>query len=113
MAMLQRIPSNQLNAIIRLKETGFTRCLSLSSSKMASEDVRIESDTFGELKVPASKYYGAQTMRSKINFPVGGDTERMPKPVITAMGILKKSAALVNKDYGLDPKGGRCYCTSL
>ncbi|XP_037036480.1 fumarate hydratase, mitochondrial-like isoform X1 [Bradysia coprophila] len=104
MAMLQRIPSNQLNAIIRLKETGFARCLSLSSSKMASEEVRIESDTFGELKVPASKYYGAQTMRSKINFPVGGDTERMPKPVITAMGILKKSAALVNKDYGLDPK---------
>lgn len=63
-------------------------------------------------------------MRSKINFPVGGDTERMPvklnskkiclknsfhvtylqKPVITAMGILKKSAAIVNKDYGLDPK---------
>lgn len=102
--MLQRIPSNQLNAIIRLKETGFARCLSLSSSKMGSEEVRIESDTFGELKVPASKYYGAQTMRSKINFPVGGDTERMPKPVITAMGILKKSAALVNKEYGLDPR---------
>jgi len=104
MAMFQRIPSNQLNAIIRLKETGFIRCLSLSSCKMADEEVRIESDTFGELKVPASKYYGAQTMRSKINFPVGGDTERMPKPVITAMGILKKSAALVNKEYGLDPK---------
>ncbi|KAJ6627328.1 Fumarate hydratase, mitochondrial [Pseudolycoriella hygida] len=104
MAIFQRIPSNQLNAIIRLKETGFVRCLSLSSCKMADEEVRIESDTFGELKVPASKYYGAQTMRSKINFPVGGDTERMPKPVITAMGILKKSAALVNKDYGLDPK---------
>ncbi|XP_037036481.1 fumarate hydratase, mitochondrial-like isoform X2 [Bradysia coprophila] len=75
-----------------------------TNSVEASEEVRIESDTFGELKVPASKYYGAQTMRSKINFPVGGDTERMPKPVITAMGILKKSAALVNKDYGLDPK---------
>jgi len=104
MAIFQRIPSNQLNAIIRLKETGFIRCLSWSSCKMAEEEVRIESDTFGELKVPASKYYGAQTMRSKINFPVGGDTERMPKPVITAMGILKKSAALVNKDYGLDPK---------
>lgn len=102
--MLQRIPSNQLNAIIRLKETGFIRCLSLSSCKMADEEVRIESDTFGELKVPASKYYGAQTMRSKINFPVGGDTERMPKPVITAMGILKKSAALVNKEYGLEPQ---------
>lgn len=38
----------------------------------------METDTFGELKVPADKYYGAQTARSKINFPVGGDTERMP-----------------------------------
>lgn len=44
----------------------------------ADEEFRVESDTFGELKVPASKYYGAQTMRSKINFPVGGKTERMP-----------------------------------
>lgn len=39
---------------------------------------RIETDTFGELKVPADKYYGAQTMRSKINFPIGGNRERMP-----------------------------------
>jgi len=38
----------------------------------------VESDTFGELKVPADKYYGAQTMRSQINFPIGGATERMP-----------------------------------
>lgn len=38
----------------------------------------MESDTFGELKVPADKYYGAQTMRSQINFPIGGATERMP-----------------------------------
>lgn len=43
-----------------------------------SGEFRTESDTFGELKVPAEKYYGAQTMRSKINFPVGGDRERMP-----------------------------------
>lgn len=64
----------------------------------------MESDTFGELKVPCDKYYGAQTVRSTINFPIGGKRERMPEPVITAMGILKKAAALVNKDYGLDPK---------
>lgn len=66
--------------------------------------IRIESDTFGELKVPADKYYGAQTMRSVINFPIGGPEERMPEPVIRAMGILKKSAALVNKEFGLDAK---------
>lgn len=66
--------------------------------------IRIESDTFGELKVPADKYYGAQTMRSVINFPIGGPSERMPEPVIRAMGILKKSAALVNKEFGLDAK---------
>jgi len=44
----------------------------------ASQEFRVESDTFGELKVPADKYYGAQTMRSQINFPIGGPTVRMP-----------------------------------
>lgn len=72
----------------------------------AEKDVgfRTEADTFGELKVPNDKYYGAQTVRSTINFPIGGPTERMPLPVVTAFGILKKAAALVNKDYGLDAK---------
>ena len=42
------------------------------------EEFRIESDTFGELKVPVSKYYGAQTVRSTMNFAIGGPTERMP-----------------------------------
>ncbi|XP_037914282.1 fumarate hydratase, mitochondrial-like isoform X2 [Hermetia illucens] len=70
----------------------------------SSGEYRVESDTFGELKVPADKYYGAQTMRSKINFPIGGRTERMPEPVVKAMGILKKAAAEVNKEYGLDAK---------
>lgn len=41
-------------------------------------EYRIETDTFGELKVPVEKYYGAQTMRSQINFPIGGESERMP-----------------------------------
>lgn len=39
---------------------------------------RIETDSFGELEVPAEKYYGAQTARSKLNFPIGDETERMP-----------------------------------
>ncbi|XP_063980161.1 probable fumarate hydratase, mitochondrial isoform X1 [Diachasmimorpha longicaudata] len=65
---------------------------------------RIERDTFGELKVPADKYYGAQTLRSVMNFPIGDSFERMPYGVIVAMGILKKAAAEVNKEFGLDPK---------
>ncbi|XP_060103798.1 fumarate hydratase, mitochondrial [Heteronotia binoei] len=65
---------------------------------------RIEHDTFGELKVPNDKYYGAQTVRSTMNFKIGGVTERMPVQVIRAFGILKRAAAEVNQDYGLDPK---------
>ncbi|KAJ7358880.1 hypothetical protein OS493_020718 [Desmophyllum pertusum] len=63
---------------------------------------RIETDSFGELEVPAEKYYGAQTARSKLNFPIGDETERMPAPVIRAFGFLKKAAAEVNKEFGLD-----------
>uniref|UniRef100_A0A671LUB8 Fumarate lyase N-terminal domain-containing protein n=1 Tax=Sinocyclocheilus anshuiensis TaxID=1608454 RepID=A0A671LUB8_9TELE len=70
----------------------------------SSESFRIESDTFGELRVPSDKYYGAQTVRSTMNFKIGGASERMPIQVIKAFGILKKAAADVNKDYGLDPK---------
>lgn len=73
-------------------------------SKDSSKEFRTERDTFGELKVPADKYYGAQTMRSMINFPIGDTFERMPYGVIVAMGILKKAAAEVNKEYDLDPK---------
>ncbi|KAJ3633380.1 hypothetical protein MTP99_010333 [Tenebrio molitor] len=77
---------------------------SLNSQIALMSEFRIEKDTFGELKVPSDKYYGAQTLRSVMNFPIGGEFERMPYPVITAMGVLKKAAAIVNKDYGLDPK---------
>ena len=66
---------------------------------------RIERDTFGELQVPNEKYYGAQTLRSVMNFPIGDrQSERMPRPVIKAFGVLKKAAAEVNKEFGLDPK---------
>ena len=60
---------------------------------------RIENDSFGDLKVPTDKYYGAQSARSLINFPIGIET--MPKPLISAMGIVKKSAAQVNVDFGV------------
>lgn len=65
-------------------------------------DYRIETDTMGEIKVPADRYYGAQTARSLMNFRIGG--ERMPRELIRAMGILKKAAALVNMELGLLPK---------
>ena len=64
---------------------------------------RTETDSFGPLEVPADKYFGAQTARSLINFPIG--VEKMPKPLIRALGIIKYAAALANKDLGaLDPK---------
>ena len=64
---------------------------------------RTETDSFGPLEVPADKYYGAQTARSLMNFRIG--TETMPVPLIRAFGIIKRAAALTNKDLGtLDPK---------
>lgn len=78
--------------------------LSTSAVKM-DQAYRIEADTFGELKVPVEKYYGAQTVRSVMNFPIGDRaSERMPLPVIKAFGVLKKAAAEVNQEFGLDPK---------
>jgi len=62
----------------------------LSSSKMDAQKFRIERDTFGELQVPADKYYGAQKARSVMNFKIGGPEERMPLPVIHALAYLKK-----------------------
>ena len=59
---------------------------------------RIETDTMGELEVPSNKYYGAQTARSTINFKIGGD--RFPREMIRALGVLKKGAALTNKQLG-------------
>lgn len=58
----------------------------------------------GKLEVPSDKYWGAQTQRSIIYFAIGGEAERMPEPVIRAFGILKKCAAKVNVNFGLDPK---------
>ncbi|KRT84417.1 hypothetical protein AMK59_2600, partial [Oryctes borbonicus] len=75
-----------------------------TASCAAGGKIRKERDTFGELEVPADKYYGAQTLRSVINFPIGGEFERMPIQVVKAMGTLKKAAAIVNKEFGLDPK---------
>ena len=61
-------------------------------------DVRIETDSMGEVEVPADRYYGAQTQRSLQNFRIGGD--RFTREMIKALGTVKKAAALVNKDLG-------------
>ncbi len=62
-------------------------------------DTRIETDSMGEIEVPADRYWGAQTQRSLHHFAIGHDV--MPRPVIRAIGILKEAAALVNADLGM------------
>jgi fumarate hydratase class II len=62
-------------------------------------EYRTESDSMGPIRVPADRYYGAQTARSLVHFAVGTDT--MPRPLIRAFGLLKKAACLVNHDLGL------------
>ena len=59
-------------------------------------DYRIEHDSMGEVKVPNDKYWGAQTQRSRENFPIGVGIETMPREITHAFGILKKAAAIAN-----------------
>ena len=61
-------------------------------------EYRIEKDTMGEMKVPADKYWAAQTERSRLNFQIGG--EIMPREITYAFGVLKKAAALANCKLG-------------
>merc|ERR1712142_581939 len=102
MGLSMALPNTALKALTpSLRMPAAT--LSTSAARL-DQAYRIEADTFGELKVPAEKYYGAQTLRSVMNFPIGDRaSERMPLPVIKAFGVLKKAAAEVNKEYGLDP----------
>jgi len=66
---------------------------------------RTETDTFGPIEVPADRYWGAQTQRSLGNFKIGW--EKQPKPVIRALGVVKRAAAEANMALGkLDPKIG-------
>ena len=64
-------------------------------------EYRIEKDTMGEVKVPADKYWAAQTERSHENFRIGG--EIMPREITHAFGILKKAAAIANYNLGKLP----------
>jgi fumarate hydratase class II len=69
-----------------------------ATTPQAETRARVETDSMGEIEVPADKYWGAQTQRSLIHFNIGND--RMPREMIRALGILKKAAALVNQDLG-------------
>ncbi|HEY0863272.1 MAG TPA: class II fumarate hydratase [Lacunisphaera sp.] len=63
---------------------------------------RIETDTMGEVQVPAEKYWGAQTERSRNNFRIGPEAS-MPREIIHAFAVLKKAAALANHELGVLP----------
>jgi len=68
-------------------------------------DIRVETDSFGPLEVPADKYWGAQTQRSIMNFPIGW--ERQPVAIIRALGVIKKACAMANVAQGdMDPDLG-------
>jgi fumarate hydratase, class II len=66
---------------------------------MTMAETRRETDSFGPIEVPADRYWGAQTERSRRNFRIG--SERMPMPIIRALAIIKMAAAQVNRDLGL------------
>ena len=66
-------------------------------------NTRTETDSFGPLEVPSDKYWGAQTQRSLMNFPIGW--EKQPVAIVRALGVIKKACAMANKASGdLDPK---------
>ena len=66
-------------------------------------EFRTEKDTMGTVQVPVTAYWGAQTQRSIQNFPIAQDINRMPLEIIRAFAILKKAAALTNRDAGILP----------
>ncbi len=78
----------------------------MEAAKMSTNpSTRTETDSIGDIEVPADKYWGAQTQRSLQNFKIG--TETMPAPLVRALGIQKKAAAMANMDMGsLDKKLG-------
>jgi len=66
-------------------------------------ETRTETDSFGPLEVPADKYWGAQTQRSIMNFPIGW--EKQPIAIVRALGVIKKACAIANRDSGdLEPR---------
>ena len=77
----------------------------------SSARVRVETDSFGAIEVAADKYWGAQTQRSIGNFKIG--VEKKPKPIVRALGIVKRAAADANMELGrLDPKLGKAIAAA-
>jgi fumarate hydratase, class II len=69
-------------------------------SHTVASEFRIEEDALGDVRVPAVHLWGAQTERSRFNFPIGVERFRWGRPVIRALGVLKKCAALANGELG-------------
>jgi fumarate hydratase class II len=96
-AFRQSIPSIQSKSGYSILRS--QRHFHATAYKMA--ETRAETDAFGEVQVPADKYWGAQTERSLENFRINQPQDRMPPPIIKAFGILKGAAATVNMKFGL------------
>ena len=78
---------------------------------MVIEEYRVETDTMGEVKVPSSAYYGAQTVRGMENFPISG--LRFQREFIRALALVKLAAAKANIQLGLlDPKKGEAIVSA-
>ena len=96
-ATISKMIENSLSGAVINKPT--SEEIESRKPKKTSLKVRVETDTMGEIEVPADRYYGAQTARSLINFDIGED--RMPRSVIRAFGILKQAAAETNVKLGV------------
>jgi len=92
------LPSSQKLSRASLRPH-YLRQFHATANKMA--ETRAETDAFGEVQVPADKYWGAQTERSLENFRINQPQDRMPPPIVKAFGILKGAAATVNMRFGL------------
>src|SRR2546426_485655 len=90
----------QYNFVL-LSSSGFDQELDMATPAEKPRRTRIESDSMGQIEVPANVYWGAQTQRSLLHFNIGRDV--MPPELIRAFGLLKKAAALVNLDLGKVP----------
>lgn len=99
-------PLSTTRASLSKHQTAFQR-RQFSATTAVMANTRTESDAFGEIQVPADKYWGAQTERSLENFRINQPQDRMPPPIVRAFGILKGAAATVNMKFGLDPKLGK------
>src|ERR1700749_5135073 len=81
------------------RSTNPSRTPATRTRSARSHSTRTETDSFGPIEVPADRYWGAQTERSRQNFRIGHD--RMPLSIVHALGIVKLAAAETNRELGL------------